>query len=189
MARVTPRWLALARHPTPDIAPGICYGRLDVGLAATADAEIAAMATALGDLAAPCVWSSPARRCRIAAEAIAARLHGTVRIDPRLRELDFGAWEGLAWDRVPRDDLDRWAAAPEAFTPPGGEPVAALRRRVEDVDDAIGNAAGDAVVVSHGGPLRVLTSRRLAREVDWLAPPPPFGAVRRFSAQARPPSR
>ena len=61
--------LYLIRHPRPLIAPGVCYGRLDV--AAEDPLPIATALRALLPADAP-VWSSPLQRCRETAGAIAA---------------------------------------------------------------------------------------------------------------------
>jgi alpha-ribazole phosphatase len=96
--------------------------------------------------------SSPSRRCREVAE----RIRLPVRIDPRLQELDFGAWEGCAWDDLPREALDRWAADPVGFAPPGGESGADLIARVSSFAADLVAGDGDCIVVSHGGPLKIL---------------------------------
>jgi alpha-ribazole phosphatase len=116
------------------------------------------------------VWTSPAQRCRVIAEAL-----GPCVIDPRLQELDFGDWEGLGWDAVPRTALDQWAADPMGFTPPGGESGAALVARVSAFAGEL--PAGDHVVVTHGGPLKVLVAVLAGQTVDLLAPPPALGSV------------
>src|SRR5579872_1552412 len=107
--------VALVRHPPVLLAPGICYGRRDVALdPAQAPAAIARIVAALADFPAP-VWTSPATRCRQVAMAL-----GEINQDARVLELDFGAWEGQSWDAIPRAELDRWAADPLGFAPPGG---------------------------------------------------------------------
>jgi alpha-ribazole phosphatase len=164
--------VVLVRHPAVSIAPGICYGRLDVMLK-----------DGVGDLPAdPAfvgirrVWTSPARRCR----ELALAIWGDAADDPRLLELDFGAWEGRTWDSVPRDLLDDWAASVVEFAPPGGESGAALIARVSAFHDDLMRAAEDCIVVSHGGPLKVLRALLTGRQVDLLAPAPAIGSVEVF---------
>ncbi len=162
--------LALIRHPKPDIAPGLCYGRLDLALAA--DASVPDMLAQLGDFRPAAVWASPALRCRAVAEAL-----GTPRYDARLLELDFGAWEGMAWDDVPRAALDNWAADPLGFAPPGGESGAALLERVGQFAAVLRQAGEDAVVVAHGGPLRLLPAMLRGEPPDLFAPSQAIGSV------------
>ena len=139
------------RHPKPDVAPGICYGRLDIQPGPGADAEIM---SALGMLPRTrLVISSPATRCQVLAEAIAHRDRAQCKSDARLLELDFGRWEGCAWDEIDRTESDLWAADPWNVAPPGGETFAALHARVRE---ALVDFSGedDLVVVTHAGPIR-----------------------------------
>ncbi|MDJ0388968.1 histidine phosphatase family protein [Roseomonas sp. E05] len=152
--------------------PGHCYGRLDLPPGRGADP--APVLAALGGFPAARLISSPARRCRALAEAIGAARSLPVVLDARLRELDFGAWEGLAWETVPRAALDAWAADPWGFAPPEGESGAALVARVRAVHAEIGTGT---VVVAHGGPLKVLAALLEERAVDLLAPAQPMGSV------------
>ena len=148
-------------------AAGRCYGRTDLLLADPQDGEaLAAQLRPLGGA----VWSSPAARCRVVAGLV-----GPHQVDGRLAELDFGAWEGMHWDDVPLDALDRWAADPVAFAPPGGESGGALIARIRQF--CAGLPEGDHVVISHGGPLKVLAALLRGESVDLLAPAPGLGSV------------
>jgi alpha-ribazole phosphatase len=170
--------IALIRHPALLIEPGVCYGRLDVAVAPTAKQQIGRIAADPALQGAIHVWTSPAVRCRGLADAIAMTLAVPLTVDPRLQELDFGDWEGQYWDAIPRPDLDRWAAAPLSFAPPGGESAAALAERIRDFHAGLHRDQKDCVVVSHGGPLRVLTALLLGEAVDPLVASQPMGTVR-----------
>jgi alpha-ribazole phosphatase len=164
--------IVLIRHLAPAIAPGICYGRLDIPLHPAARVDALVAHPALNGAAQ--VWSSPAQRCLRVGEAIAAAAQATLTVDPRLQEIDFGDWEGQAWDTIERSDLDRWAACPLTFAAPGGETGQALIARVCSF---FGELDRDGVIVSHGGPLKVLTALMTGRPVDLLAPAPSLGSV------------
>ena len=166
--------VALVRHPRPLVPAGVCYGRLDVG---GDEAGLPAIMEQLCDFRGR-IWSSPARRCRIVARALEHAWGVRARFDARLQELDFGAWEGMAWDDVPRAALDAWAADLMGFAPPGGESGAALAARVVAFYGDLVTEAEDCVVVSHGGPLRVLQALVGQRPIDLSNPPPPVGSVR-----------
>lgn len=78
------------------------------------------------------------------------------RRDARLRELEFGRWEGSTWPELRRRDPDGVNARdanPWNFVPPGGESYAMLSTRVVP---AIAELARDSVVVCHGGVMRAL---------------------------------
>ena len=100
---------------------------------------------------------------------------GPHRLDHRLLELDFGAWEGLPWDAVPRGALDDWAADVHGFAAPGGESGSALIARVTGFYADLG--PGNHVIVAHGGPLKVLAALARGHTVDLLAPAQPLGSV------------
>lgn len=141
--------LYLIRHPAPQVAAGVCYGRSDLPLAEPA--ELAARHLRATLPAGLPVVSSPARRCR----ELACALRADAQCDDRLWEMDFGAWEGRPWSAIERAALDAWAADPFGFTPPGGESPAAMAARVVAFAESLAPAR-DLVVVGHHGPLRVL---------------------------------
>jgi probable phosphoglycerate mutase len=103
--------------------------------------------------------ASPLSRTRETMERLrqAAGLHpGSYRVDARLRELSFGAWEGLTWKEV-RARAPQAAAGRQRdkwnYVPPGGESYAMLAERVAP---AVADLERDAVIVSHGGVARTL---------------------------------
>jgi alpha-ribazole phosphatase len=172
--------LVLVRHPPPDIAAGVCYGRRDIPVRADVAAMVREIAAEVVARRVARVWTSPAIRCRAVADATGLPL----RIDPRLLELDFGAWEGMAWDDVPRASLDAWAADPLGFAPPAGESGAAVLARVAGVHRDLIRAGEDAAIVSHGGPLKLLAALLRGEPPDLLARAPPLGSMQVFAAQA-----
>ena len=170
----------LIRHPTPLIEPGVCYGRLDIAVAPHEVARLAADPALPG---AQVVWSSPAARCLRVAEAIAKTLAVTLRVDHRIWEIDFGTWEGRRWSDIQRNVLDQWASDPVSFAPPGGESGANLIARVQSFR---ADMQQDCVVVSHGGPLKVLVALLRGITIDLHAPPPAIGSVTTITAPAAP---
>lgn len=167
------------RHPRPAVAPGICYGRtdLDLGPEGAADIKAALAATPLTAQ----VIASPARRCRALAEGLAARDRVELTLDPRLWELDFGAWEGRAWDQIDRAESQPWSADPWTLAPPGGETFADLHTRIAE---ALTGLAPGTALVCHAGPIRaarmILTGAGFA---TVFADPVPHAAPIRFTAE------
>jgi alpha-ribazole phosphatase len=139
--------LHLIRHPKPAIAPGICYGHLDIPARIEMPDLTRLRAELPPDLP---VWSSPLQRCRQLAE----QLHPLPLVDDRLVEMNFGDWEGRPWDDITRSELDAWAADIAGYAPPGGESPVALQRRA--LDFVAGLAVPEAVIVTHAGVIRVL---------------------------------
>ena len=174
--------IVLIRHPAPLVAPGLCYGRLDVPLHPSSVADVARIASDPALRGIGRIYSSPAERCRVVAETIAASTGAALALDGRLWELDFGDWEGRACDAVDRAELDRWAAVPLSFAPPGGESGAAIVSRVRAFHTRLRRDRCDCVVVSHGGPLKILMALLEGRPVDLLAAAPPLGSLRTITA-------
>jgi alpha-ribazole phosphatase len=169
--------VVLVRHPAPNVPAGVCYGRLDFPLRADSIAQLPYLAEAIQAHGIATVRVSPAQRCRLLADFVVRSGRASLLVDPRLQELDFGAWEGVAWDDVPRDELDRWAADPLGFAPPGGEGGAALVGRVRQVHQAIVAAGEDCAVIAHGGPLKILAALLRGLAPDLLAPAQRFGSI------------
>ncbi|MFE7772518.1 bifunctional RNase H/acid phosphatase [Streptomyces sp. NPDC057445] len=116
------------------------------------------------------IVSSPMRRCRQTAEAVARRLGLDVRVDDGLREAHFGAWEGLTFaevrERYP-DDLEAWLASPKVAPTGGGESFATVARRVAATRDRLTeeHRGRTVLLVTHVTPIKTLV--RLALQ----APP------------------
>ena len=162
----------LIRHPRTMAPRGTCYGALD--LEADPD-QLAADAARLAPAIPPMArfLSSPQRRAHALAEALAGE---PVETDPRLVEMNFGAWEGRDWDSLPREEIDAWAADVGGYTPPGGESVEAMARRVLEYWQSIDiEDTTPLVIVSHGGPLRLIAAnvtgstpaKSMAFEIQW----------------------
>ena len=153
--------LHLIRHPPPRVAPGICYGRLDVAAENALPAAAALRAELPPGLP---VWTSPLVRCRMLAEA----LHPSPAVDERLAEMDFGDWEGRAWDAIARAELDAWAADVAGYAPPGGESPLDVQRRA--LAFVAGLEVPEAVVVTHAGVMRTLVAHaRKLPPARWTA--------------------
>jgi probable phosphoglycerate mutase len=155
----------LVRHGSSVLSPERRFsGRGDVPLSPDGLAQaarVAARLAARGGIDA--VLSSPLRRARQTAEAIAAALPGSVPqldFDDDLMETDFGRWEGLTFGEVREqwpDELTGWLASPD-LAPPGGESFTAVATRVTAARDRlIERYPGQTlVVVSHVTPLKTL---------------------------------
>lgn len=148
--------LWLLRHARPLIDAGVCYGVSDM----PADAAYTrASAAQLAPLLPPGlqIWTSPLLRCAALAEALQAqRPDLSLRTDARLAELDFGCWEGVRWDDIPRAAFDDWTANFGAARFGGRESVNELLQRVAAVRAEAQALGQDAVWVTHAGVLRAM---------------------------------
>ena len=166
--------LWLVRHATPLVAPGTCYGALDVAADAMHTAETARrlVQTLPVDLiAAQC---SPLQRCRVLAHALRTlRPALAVQTTPLLAEMDFGDWEGKTWNSLGEPALSAWTADFAHHRPGGGESVTALLKRVDEAMQIASNADGDDVLwITHAGVIkaaRLLSAgtRHIARADQW----------------------
>lgn len=158
--------LILIRHTRPEGAEGLCYGRTDLALAEGFEAEAARLAAELP--AAVRLVTSPLSRCARLAAWLGAARGLAVETDPRLAEMDFGAWEGRAWAAIPRGELDAWAADLTGARPHGGETVAELAARARA---ALAEAAAGpvpALVVTHAGIIKAALADRRGPQ-GWQA--------------------
>lgn len=111
--------------------------------------------------------TSPARRCQ---QTAAAAGLCTTDVDPRWSELDFGRWAGHSLDEIATTDptgLEGWLRDPTT-RPGGGEPLAALRRRVTAAMAELATAGGTTVVVTSGGPIKVAVLSALGAPLSNL---------------------
>jgi alpha-ribazole phosphatase len=155
--------LLLLRHAEPaDDARGRCYGTLDVGLSERGRRRAQELA---GRLEAPAaVYSSP----RVRALETAELAFGVRPIaDERLRELDFGEFEGRTYDEIERSQPElyrRWMETPTQVEFPRGESYALLRHRVLDslAEILARHPAETVAIVAHGGVVRAILAEALA---------------------------
>lgn len=157
--------LVLIRHADADTQGRLC-GRTDVGLA---DAAIKAM-TGLARLLPSVdeIWSSPALRCRLTASQLWPKAR--LREDERLREQDFGAWDGMAHEDIPDlGDLSR--AEIVSLRPEGGESFGDLCDRASPALRALAELteAGPVVAITHAGVVRAALSMVLNEAAAGLA--------------------
>lgn len=109
------------------------------------------------------VYSSDTERAYETA-AILAESHGLdVQVDDRLREVNFGLWEGLTRAQINErfaDGFSRWLSG-ESSTPDGGESDEVMAKRVLAALEDIAKRHPDArvVVVTSGGPIRAVEAR------------------------------
>lgn len=188
---MTAHELLLLRHPQVSVRD-VCYGHADVP-AELVETELSALLDKLPRLDA--VWTSPLSRCANLARRVAdgqgVRLHHC----DDLRELCFGAFEGLSWSEIEArfpTEYARWMRDWLRTPPPGGETLADFEARVERAVAAISEAhTEDAriLIVTHAGVVRTLL--RLTRSASWeeaLAHPVPHMDPLLFRWPAPPPA-
>ena len=144
--------LAVWRHPRPKDVAGRCIGRTDVRVdrrkAKRLAHRIRRWARQHG--AVRVVLTSSLQR----AASVGRRLAGwgwQHQIDARLDEMDFGEWDGLAWDLIGADAVGAWCATFADHAPGGGESVLQLLARCRTLLTELRAAASPPCVVGHAG--------------------------------------
>ena len=147
-------------------------GWADVPLTEHGEAQAAALRPVLEGERFDGVWCSDLRRAVGTARLAFA---GAARPDPRLREMSFGALEGVHWEALEQcwqQALVRF----EGFEPPGGETFEDLRARVLSFVDTL--PPGRHLLFTHGGVVRLLSreagedqfvSNGTVLVIDWEA--------------------
>jgi len=105
---------------------------IDISLSDAGRRQAEALARRLGGVHFDRVIASPLFRAQETAETL-ARGHAGVETDPRLKEMDYGAWEGLTYEQIEeRDGAARreWELAPDRLACPGGESGNEVAERV-----------------------------------------------------------
>jgi alpha-ribazole phosphatase len=152
----------LIRHGEPsEEARHRCYGSLDVGLSETGRAQMTQVAEYLKHDRVAAIYTSPRSRALESARILGAAALCAIEVVEGLREIDFGDFEGLAYDEIAAryPDLYRqWMETPTEIQFPNGESFSAMRVRVLRAFDAIQcEREGQTVaLVSHGGVNRIL---------------------------------
>ncbi len=140
----------------------------DLPLGAHGRAQCESLREALQPYAFARCLVSPMRRCLETREIVAPAL--PFAIEPVLREVHFGAWEGRTLDWVERNDPELLAQRrrdPVRFRPPGGESF-------EDAAQRLGELAGElrdgdaTLVIGHRVALGIL--ERLVRGLPLDSP-------------------
>jgi 2,3-bisphosphoglycerate-dependent phosphoglycerate mutase len=125
-------------------------GWTDVALTDVGRAQATMLAESLVGLRFHSVWSSDLTR----AVETARLAYGEPVADHRLRELNFGDLEGSVWEDL-TPSLRAELVAFDGFAAPGGESMGEFKARIVEFLDAL--PAGDHLVVTHGGVIRMVT--------------------------------
>ena len=162
MSTATPTRLHLVRHGPTHAKAMVGWSDLPADLSDTA--ALARLSAHLPDGAR--VISSDLSRAVTTADAIQGT-RARLPHDPRLREMNFGAWELRRFKEVEAEDPHRIRAfweQPGDNAPPDGESWNDLRARADTAIDALiaAHPGGDLVVVAHFGLILCQIQRALA---------------------------
>nr|MBC8331375.1 alpha-ribazole phosphatase [Anaerolineae bacterium] len=137
-------------------------GQSDVPLNARGHEQAAQLAAHLATEKFNAIYASDLNRAWDTAQAIAAHHTCPLITEPRLREGNFGKWEGCTFDELEKRDPERvkaWMEDVGHFTPPDGETLHELAERVAAAyADIAAKHTNDEIIliVAHGGSMQML---------------------------------
>jgi probable phosphoglycerate mutase len=158
--------LWLVRHGETEWSlSGAHTGRTDIALTAAGKEQARALGRRLAGREFALVLTSPLSRAR---ETCAlAGFAEQARVEPDLREWDYGAYEGRTTPQI-RAERPEWCLWRDGV--PDGEALGGVAARAQAVIGKAAAADGDALLFSHGHLLRILAA-------CWLGLPPDAGRL------------
>jgi broad specificity phosphatase PhoE len=147
--------ILLARHGQTDFnAPPVrIQGSLNPPLNETGIVQARELAELVAGEGLRALYASDMLRARMTAEIVGERIGLEPFIEPRVRECDWGWWEGMLVEDIAREQPENWQAwleAGESFRFPGGESLAEHMARTTAALDDIRERGEPALVVCHG---------------------------------------
>ncbi len=159
--------IILTRHATAADSTIILGSEIDLPLTSFGRREAEILGRRLKGIRIDRIISSPMKRAVETAEAIAAGK--LIETDARLREMDYGRWEGLTHTEIDARDPElraRWEHDPAATHPPGGECGDDVATRVRSF---LASLIGEELGVPPAADVEV--SRRRSPDAGGSRPP------------------
>lgn len=185
--------LIAVTHGAVDCPDDLCVGQTEMALSDAGFTAVQRLAASWSGPSPRFLFSSDLRQARQSAQVFAAQLASEPLFEPRLREIDFGEWQGRNWKQVAREDRKRyghWLANPVIQAAPGGESFTDLLRRSGAWLASLLSTTrhGDTVLaVTHVGTLRALLCHTLgltpARSRSVMAAPAAASLIRCHDGQ------
>lgn len=162
--------LLLIRHAATDAANNKrLLGSTDAPATSVGLAEVARLAPLLAANPPEAWLSSPMRRAVQTLERLESLISigNRVKFDKRLREIDFGRWEGRRFSEIAVSDpglIPAWSKYSD-FIFPEGEEVQGFIDRVQSMLDELRHGGSKVIgVVTHGGVIRTMICLALGLE-------------------------
>lgn len=159
--------LILVCHGTTDTVPGICIGQADLALSSRGFTDVQQLAAGWHAEPPRFLFASDLRCAQQTAQVFAARFAIEPLADARLREMDFGRWEGREWIEISRSEPEvhrHWRDNWVIQQAPDGESFADVIRRTGAWLAALlsSTAQDDCVLaIAHSGSIRALLCHAL----------------------------
>ena len=152
--------LFLIRHTKVDLAKGICYGQSDIKLADNFEEEASKIKERNRSHQFSAIYSSPLQRCALLAQTLGENDKNII-YDDRLKELNFGKWEGKSWNAIQDTTEAKHWFNDYINTPcPNGESYRDLLERVSSFINELKQLPNDETIciITHGGVILAFLS-------------------------------
>jgi len=158
--------VVFVRHGEPDdTVRGRCYGRLDPGLSPRGREQMRRVWRLLSGEPVAAIYTSPSRRV-VESASLRTADRPAATVDERLREIDFGEFEGLTYEEIAKrfpDEYESWMTRPTEVSFRGGDSFRGMAARVLEAIDNVRrlHRSRTVVIVSHGGVNRIALAAAL----------------------------
>ncbi len=167
----------LIRHTKVNVEQGVCYGQKDVDLAESYPEELEVIKEKFKGIDFDAVFTSPLSR----AKRLAVDTCGDMPVtDERLKELNFGDWEGKVWDEIKDPLLPAWMEDFVNKKCSNGESFVMLRDRVLEFWNEVKSMDCNRVAIfTHGGVIRTINAivKNIKLEDSFNEPAADYGDV------------
>ena len=157
------RFILIRHAETEWNREGRYQGQSDVSLSPEGILQVKLLAQSMKDIKIDRIYSSPLRRALDTAQELAKDRNLEVIADIRLRELDFGPWDGLTRSELKNrfgEDFQSYRREPFFYPIPGEGSLNRARLRVgesiEDILDQFRGTDKTIAIVTHGGILKLI---------------------------------
>lgn len=162
----------LVRHGETQWNKDLRYqGHRDIPLSEVGIAQARKISTRLAGEKLDVVYASDLSRALETARIIARPHNLEVKVDARLKETNFGLWEGLTYNEINLqypDEMNGWRTNPRETKIPGGESLAEVMIRCKEGMDSLikENLNRNILLVAHGGIIRILLVDILGMDIN-----------------------
>lgn len=163
----------LIRHGETELnEKGVYYGWTDCSLSERGMSQAEELADILREVSFDVVISSSLQRAVDTAAIVSGFAPETIILDERLRELNFGEWEGMHFTEVRekhRKEWEQWGKDWKSAAPPSGESFITMYNRVKScIEYVLEEYKGKKIlIVSHQGSMRIIPLILLGLPVDY----------------------
>ncbi len=175
--------LIIIRHTNVDLPKGICYGQKDVSLKKDYLSDFEQIKQQLGNENINTILTSPLSRCTQLANYLSEYYQSNVLQKAALKELNFGSWEGISWEKIYHsDEGQKWFKDYWNMPCPGGESFYDLLQRTKSILDELNIQKNQkCLIITHSGPIRcfyhLIKQKPLAQLFNLSIP---YGSITRM---------